>query len=77
MIKMEESYEILGSVRVIQKQDKWVKVQISSELNENMALYLMFLSMNVEVLAKKLGISINEVLKLMKQNIEVEPMIFD
>lgn len=74
---MEESYEILGSVRVIQKQDKWVKVQISSELNENMALYLMFLSMNVEVLAKKLGISINEVLKLMKQNIEVEPMIFD
>lgn len=77
MIDMKENYEILGSVRAIQKQNDLIKVQLSNEFNDDIPLYITFLSMNVEVLAERIGMPIDEVLKLLKKNIEVEPMVFD
>ncbi|EOD7438237.1 hypothetical protein ACJQ40_002742 [Enterococcus faecium] len=74
---MKENYEILGSVRAIQKQNDLIKVQLSNEFNDDIPLYITFLSMNVEVLAERIGMPIDEVLKLLKKNIEVEPMVFD
>ncbi len=36
-----------------------------------------FLGMNVEVVANKFNMTVDDLLKLIKQNIEVEPMQFD
>lgn len=74
---MKETYEVLGAVRVIQESNGTAKVQISNELNEDIPMYMTFLAMNIEVFANKLNLSIDEVLKLIKQNIEIEPMKFD
>ncbi|GMC02534.1 hypothetical protein K5E_21990 [Enterococcus thailandicus] len=74
---MKETYEVLGAVRVIQESNGTAKVQISNELNEDIPMYMTFLAMNIEVFANKLNLSIDEVLALIKQNIEVEPMEFD
>lgn len=76
-VKMKETYEVLGAVRVIQESNGTAKVQISNELNEDIPMYMTFLAMNIEVFANKLNLSIDEVLALIKQNIEVEPMEFD
>lgn len=76
-VKMKETYEVLGAVRVIQESNGTAKVQISNELNEDIPMYMTFLAMNIEVFANKLNLSIDEVLKLIKQNIEIEPMKFD
>ena len=74
---MKETCEVLGAVRVIQESNGTTKVQISNELNEDIPMYMTFLAMNTEVFANKLNLSIDEVLELIKQNIEIEPMEFD
>jgi hypothetical protein len=72
---MGKEFEILGASRVVQYKGN-AKVEISEELNEDLLMHITFLAMNVEVLARKLGVSIDKIQGLIKQNIEVEPMDF-
>lgn len=74
---MNKEFEILGESRVVQYAKGNATVQVSAELNEDLAMYITFLAMNVEVLANKLGVSTEKVLELVKKNIETEPMNFD
>lgn len=46
-------------------------MQISQELNEDLAMHITFLAMNIEVLAQKLRISTDRIQELIKENIEV------
>ena len=74
---MSKEYEILGASRVVQYAKGDAKVQISEELNEDLAMHITFLAMNVETLANKLRVSTEKVLELIKENIEIEPMTFN
>lgn len=74
---MSEEYKILGASRVVQYAKGDVKVQVSEKLNEDLAMHITFLAMNVEVLANKLRVSTEKVLELIKENIETELMMFN
>ncbi|WP_270790074.1 hypothetical protein [Enterococcus diestrammenae] len=73
---MPKQYTELGKARVIQYSDGTSKVQMTEELADDLPMYVTFLAMNVEVLAHKLNITSDEILAIIKQNIEVEPMEF-
>lgn len=73
----KEEYTELGKVRVVQYKDGTSKVQMTEELADDLPMYVTFLAMNVETLAHKLDITTDELLEIIKQNIEVEPMEFD
>lgn len=73
---MPKQYTELGKARVIQYSDGTSKVQMTEELADDLPMYVTFLAMNVEVLSHKLNITSDELLAIIKQNIEVEPMEF-
>lgn len=74
---MSKQYKVLGETRVIQSENGNAKVQISKELANDKPMLVTFLGMNVEVVANKFNMTVDDLLKLIKQNIEVEPMQFD
>ncbi|MBF0726197.1 hypothetical protein [Enterococcus gallinarum] len=74
---MPKQYKVLGETRVIQDENGNAKVQISKELADDKPMLVTFLGMNVEVVANKFNMTVDDLLKLIKQNIEVEPMQFD
>lgn len=74
---MSKQYKVLGETRVIQDENGNAKVQISKELANDKPMLVTFLGMNVEVVANKFNMTVDDLLKLIKQNIEVEPMQFD
>ena len=74
---MPKQYKVLGETRVIQDENGNAKVQISKELADDKPMLVTFLGMNVEVDANKFNMTVDDLLKLIKQNIEVEPMQFD
>ena len=69
--------QLLGASRVVQYAKGNVKVQVSEKLNEDLAMHITFLAMNVEALANKLRVSTETVLELVKENIETELMMFN
>mgnify|MGYP007073060476 CR=1 FL=1 len=73
---MTKEYTELGKARVVQYKDGTPKVQMTEELADDFPMYVTFLAMNVEVLAHKLNITSDELLAIIKRNIEVEPMEF-
>lgn len=74
---MSKQYKVLGETRVIKGENGNAKVQISKELANDKPMLVTFLGMNVEVVANKFNMTVDDLLKLIKQNIEVEPMQFD
>lgn len=74
---MNKEFEILGESRVVQYADGNAKVQISETLEDDLPMYITFLAMNVEVLANKIKMPVSDILELIGQNIEVEPMEFE
>lgn len=74
---MSKKYKVLGETRVIQGENGNAKVQISKELVNDKPMLVTFLGMNVEVVANKFNMTVDDLLKLIKQNIDVEPMQFD
>lgn len=74
---MSKKYKVLGETRIIQGENSNAKVQISKELANDEPMLVTFLSMNVEAVANKFNMTVDDLLKLIKQNIEVEPMQFD
>ncbi len=73
---MNNGFEVLGESRIVQYSTGNVKVQASKELSEDLAMYITFLAMNIEVLAHELRISTDRIQELIKENIEIEPMDF-
>lgn len=74
---MSKQYKVLGEKRIIQGENGNAKVQISKELANDKPMLVTFLGMNVEVVANKFNMTVDDLLELIKQNIEVEPMQFD
>ena len=74
---MSKQLKILGESRVVQYADGNAKVQISKDLDDDLSMNFTFLAMNIEVLASKLDISIEEVFETIRHNIEIEPMMFE
>jgi len=72
---MSKEDSVLGGSIIVQKKDG-ATVQLTKELQEDVSLYLLFLGMNVEVLANKLKMPVENLLSLLDQNIRVEPMNF-
>lgn len=73
---MNNDFEVLGESRIVQYSTGNAKVQVSKELSEDLAMYITFLAMNIEVLAQELRISTDRIQELIKENIEIEPMDF-
>lgn len=75
---MSKDYKVLGKARVIKsKLDGTAKAQITEELDSDLPMYGTFIAMHIELFAKKSNLSIADALKLLKQNIETEPMNFE
>ncbi|MGX7328302.1 hypothetical protein [Enterococcus bulliens] len=77
LVELTEQPQLLGVSRVVQYEKGNVKVQVSEKLNEDLAMHITFLAMNVEALANKLRVSTETVLELVKENIETELMMFN
>lgn len=59
---MPKQYKVLGETRVIQGEDGNAKVHISKDLADDNPMLVTFLGMNVEVVANKFKMTVDDLL---------------
>ncbi|HFC9437324.1 TPA: hypothetical protein ACF1UY_001759 [Enterococcus hirae] len=74
---MQKEYEVLGELKIVKKNDGTVTILLSDEFTDDLPELITFLAMGVETASNMCEMSVDEMMRIIKKNIEVEPMEFD
>ncbi|EMF0421834.1 hypothetical protein IL099_002773 [Enterococcus hirae] len=74
---MKKEYEVLGELKIVKKSDGTVTILLSDELVDSLPELVTFLAMGIETASNMCEMSVDEMMRIIKKNIEVDPMRFD